>query len=465
MSIDPTDPYPALTALTDGYRAGTVKPSQIVQAHLDRIQRLDPAIGAFQAIYATDAMQAAEAADALFAAGHRIGPFHGIPFVLKDICDVAGRITTSGSAATADRISPLTGTVAHRLIAAGGILIGKTKTVEYALGGWGTNQHMGTPRNPWDMNVHRVPGGSSSGTGAGVAAGFAVCGVGTDTGGSVRLPAAFCGVTGLKLTEGRLPTDGILPLSHTLDTPGPLARSVENALIMYLVMAGVEGWAIERDRSAASGPFAALHAGVGGLRLGVLDDRERAACGQDVLDTYDAAVAALHDRGAACQVFHAPRGYDALTSDSGRLIAAEGYHHHGHLYDDPSLPMDEDVRTRMLGGKGISADDYMAMMRDRTHAAQAYLGAMEGFDAILTPTMTVSAPAVDTVDQAVSPAHFTRHVNYMGLCALAVPSGLTGQGLPGSLQIVARANCEDMAIRIGAALEHALPAMPNPDLP
>jgi aspartyl-tRNA(Asn)/glutamyl-tRNA(Gln) amidotransferase subunit A len=323
---------------------------------------------------------------------------------------------------------------------------------------------MGTPRNPWDMSVHRVPGGSSAGTGAGVAAGLAVCGVGTDTGGSVRLPAGFCGIAGLKVTEGRLPTDGIIPLSQTLDTPGPVARSVEDTVLMFQVMDGAEGWAIDRDRTHCHGLHAALRRGVAGLRLGVLDDRERAECTTDVLEAYDAAVDRLRHLGADLQVFRTPRGYADLTAASGRLIAAEGYYHHGHLYEQNELPMDEDVRARMLAGRDVSAVDYLRIFDDRERTRSAYLGAMDGFDAVLTPTMTTAAPGIDEVDQAVSPAHFTRHVNYLGMCALAVPTTLTPAGLPTSLQVIARGDDEAMAVRIGAALEAAQPPTARPEL-
>ena len=464
MTIDPTAPYPSLTGLADAYRSGEVRPSEVMRALLDRIERLEPSIGAYQALYAEDAMMAAEAADRAIASGHRIGPFHGIPFGLKDICDLEGRVTTGGSMAMKDRISPTTGTITRRLIQAGGIVVGKTKTVECALGGWGTNQHMGTPRNPWDMEAHRIPGGSSAGTGAGVAAGLAVCGVGTDTGGSVRLPAGFCGLVGLKVTEGRLPTDGIMPLSHTLDTPGPLARSVEDAITMFLVMDGGEGWALDRAEAERSGLYATLTQGVAGLRLGILQQSERDECEPEVLAAYDEAVARLASLGAELVAFETPRPYAELTSACGLLIASEGYHHHGHLYDRADLPMDEDVRVRMLAGRDVSAQEYLAIADDRAETTRSYLAAMEGVDAVLTPSMPMTAPLLAEVDQAVAPSHFTRHVNYLGMCALALPTGLSPDGLPTSMQIIGRGHDEAMALRIGAALEAALPERPNPML-
>ncbi len=463
MTIDPTDPFPSLAALSDGFRSGALRPSAVVAAQLDRISRLDGRIGAYQAVYADQAMQAAEAAERAIASGHRIGPFHGIPFGLKDICDLEGRITTGGSLAMKDRVSKVTGTVTRRLIAAGGIVLGKTRTVECAFGGWGTNQRMGTPWNPWDRKVHRVPGGSSAGSAAAVAAGMAVCAVGTDTGGSVRLPAGFCGLTGLKVTEGRLPTDGIIPLSHTLDTPGPLARSVIDAVLMFEVMDGREGWAMDRDRAAGAGLYGALGRGVAGLRLGAMDARERAACTAEVLDAYDAALEALGGLGARIEVFTAPRSLADFTSANGRLISAEAYAHHGPMYENRDNPMDEDVRPRILAGRSVSAADYVAILQDRRAAQADYYAAMRGFDAVLTPAMTAVAVPVAEADQAVSPGHFTRPFNYLGMCGLALPTGLSSGGLPTSLQIAARGGDEATALRIGAALEAAQAAPAWPD--
>ena len=459
-----TDAFQSLTALAAAFRDGSQRPSEVTRAHLDRIARLDTKIGAYQVVYAEEAMQAAEAADKALASGHRIGPFHGIPFGLKDICDWEGRVTTGGSLAMKDRVSPTTGTLARRLIAAGGIVLGKTKTVECAFGGWGTNQRMGTPWNPWDMATQRVPGGSSAGSAAATAAGMATCAVGTDTGGSVRLPAAFCGLTGLKVTEGRLPTDGIIPLSHTLDTPGPMARSLADAALMFEVMDGREGWQIDRDLAEGAGLYRLAGQGVAGLRLGALDPVERDVCSDEILDAYDAALDVLRSLGAVIEVFAPPRGYGALTEANGMLISAEGFVHHGHLYGDPDQPMDEDVRPRFLAGQDIPAADYIHILQDRQAAKQDYYRAMRGFDAVLTPTMMETACPVAEVDQAVSPGYFTRPFNYLGMCALALPIGTVDHGLPASLQIAARGGGEEMALRVGAALEAALPMMPWPEL-
>src|ERR1700747_1900872 len=222
--------------MSDEIRARRLSPVDLVEAALKRIEAADRKLRAFVEVYDKEARLAAEAADKAIRSGHRIGPLHGIPIALKDLIEIEGRVTTGGSPVWRQRRSAFTATLAQRLIAAGLIVIGKTHTVEFAMGGWGTNQHRGTPWNPWDPEVARTPGGSSSGSGVAVAAGFAPWAIGTDTGGSVRLPASWCGLSGLKTTIGRISTFGVLPLSTTLDTLGPMCRSVEDAALLYSAM-------------------------------------------------------------------------------------------------------------------------------------------------------------------------------------------------------------------------------------
>ena len=207
------DPLNTIHGLHRSYKNGSAKPSTVVQSYLEKIIRLNPVLGSYEVVWADTAMEAAEAADKSFATGYFSNPFLGVPFALKDIFHVKGKVTTCGSAAMLDNVACKTSTIVQRLFSAGGVVLGKTKTVECAFGGWGTNQKMGTPINPWDMEKHRIPGGSSSGSAVAVASGMAPCAIGSDTGGSVRLPAAFCGLVGLKVTAGRLPTKGIMPLS------------------------------------------------------------------------------------------------------------------------------------------------------------------------------------------------------------------------------------------------------------
>src|SRR3954453_21184847 len=225
-----TDPcFLPARVLAAGIAARRLSPVDVVEAMLARIAAHDPKLHAFIDIYAEDARLAAEAAEKAIRAGHAVGPLHGVPIALKDLIDLEGRITTGGSAVWRERRSAVTATLARRFFAAGMIVLGKTHTVEFAMGGWGTNQHMGTPWNPWDLEVPRTPGGSSAGSGVAVAAGLAPWAIGTDTGGSGRLPASWCGLSGLKTTIGRVSTHGILPLAPSLDTPGPMAPPVGDA--------------------------------------------------------------------------------------------------------------------------------------------------------------------------------------------------------------------------------------------
>src|SRR5437762_6981270 len=300
MRSSNTDPtYQPAHQLAAEIAARRLSPVDIVEAFLARIARLDGKLHAYIDVYADDARLAAEGADKAIRSGHAVGPLHGVPIALKDLIDLEGRVTTGGSMVWRERRSPATATLARRLIAAGMIVIGKTHTVEFAMGGWGTNQHMGTPWNPWDPAAARTPGGSSAGSGVAVAAGMAPWAIGTDTGGSVRLPASWCGLTGLKTTIGRVSTYGILPLAPSLDTPGPMARSVEDAALLCGVMQGADPLD-PRTLSAPppSDPMPALRRGVKGLRLARMPNAERDGCTPEVLAAYDEALETLARLGA-----------------------------------------------------------------------------------------------------------------------------------------------------------------------
>jgi len=429
--------------------------AELVEACLDRIARRDPTLHAFIAVYRDDARLAAEAADGARRAGHAIGPLHGIPIALKDLVDLEGRVTIGGSKARAGRISPGTATLARRVVEAGMIVLGKTHTVEFAMGGYGTNAHLGTPWNPWDLRVHRTPGGSSSGSGVAVAAELAPIAIGTDTGGSVRLPAAYCGIVGLKVTVGRISTHGVLPLSATLDTPGPMARSVEDAALLFRVLQGPDPHDPRTRLEPPVDPLPALRRGVAGLRLGVLPDAERAGTDAEVLEAYDRAVDALAQLGARIERVRLPGTFGDYVDGAGRIITPEAYHVFGALAEDPALPLDPTVRVRVLQGREVPARDYLEALRRQAEDQRAYAAATADLDAVLTPTTRTPAIPLTEVDQAITPAHFTRMANYLGLCALALPNGLTRAGLPTSLQIVAPALGEAAALRIGWAYEQA----------
>jgi aspartyl-tRNA(Asn)/glutamyl-tRNA(Gln) amidotransferase subunit A len=444
------------TELSTAIAARRLSPIEVVDAFLSRIAAQDQQLHAYIATYADDARQAAEGADKAIRAGHAVGPLHGVPIALKDLIDLEGRVTTGGSAVWRERRSPATATLARKFFAAGMIVLGKTHTVEFAMGGWGTNYHMGTPWNPWDTNVARTPGGSSSGSGVAVASAMAPWAIGTDTGGSVRLPASWCGITGLKTTVGRVSCYGILPLAPSLDTPGPMARSVEDAALLFSIMQGAD----PLDRLTLSAPppvdpFATLRRGVKGLRLARMPASERDGCDPEMLAAYDGALEALAREGAEIVDVKLPIAFTDAPAATGRIIGSEAYRLTGALVDDPSLPIDPAVRPRIQLGRDIRAHQYLAALAERDRMKADFLAALDGVDALLTPTTQTAAIPNDAVDQNTTPAHFTRVFNLLEMCALAVPSGFTAAGLPLSLQVACRPYGEAMALRIGWAYQQA----------
>jgi aspartyl-tRNA(Asn)/glutamyl-tRNA(Gln) amidotransferase subunit A len=288
--------------------------------------------------------------------------------------------------------------------------------------------------------------------------------MGSDTGGSIRLPAAYCGLVGLKVTAGRLPLHGIMPLSQSLDTPGPIAQTVLDCLIMFDVLDGREGWKIAQDMDNGDGLYAVLNKGVSGLRLGSLADSERQQCSEDMLASYDVALDRLRAMGAEITPFENPVSYGDMADDNGMITAVEAFHNHGRFYKDPDLPMDEDVRTRMLLGEHYHAHDYFRVLQQRKEIMADFGDAMRGFDALAMPSSTSTAPALADVDQAVSPGYFTRPFNFLEMCGLSLPINLASDGMPTSIQIVGKAHDETMCLRVGAALELDLPPIGRPDL-
>ncbi len=443
-------------ALSAGLTGGQFSPVDVVDACLARIAALEPKLHAFVHVHEAEARQAAEAADKAIRAGRRLGPLHGIPIAVKDLVEIKGHATAAGCAVWRDRISTFNATLVDKLLAAGMIVLGKTHTVEFAYGAWGTNQHMGTPWNPWDPDVHRTPGGSSSGSAVAVAARMAPCAIGTDTGGSVRIPASWCGITGLKTSLGRISTHGVIPLSPTLDTPGPITRSVEDCATLLMLLQGGDAADPLTANLAPSAPMADLKLGVKDLRLARLPDSERAEFDAEILAAYDRSLKELSALGA--EIVDLPQGGKSLRESGdlvGRIISAECYPRLKELVDNDALPLDEAVRVRVRAGATISPSDYAAMLAERERAKQDFAVRIKGVDAVLTPgTMTPPIPVAE-VDQRGTPALSTRWVNFLDLCALALPNGMTSHALPTSLQIVCRGGAEAMALRIGWALESA----------
>jgi len=330
--------------------------------------------------------------------------------------------------------------------------------VEFAFGGWGTNPVCGAPWNPWDTKVQRVPGGSSSGSGVAVAAGLAPAAIGSDTGGSVRIPAALNGITGLKTTYGLISLHGAVPLSTTLDTIGPMTRTAEDAALLTAVMAGPD----RNDPNTLRAPDLdfgdlAKPADIRGVRIAVLPaDHFPAAVHPDVIRVWMDAVAALRKLGARVEETKVPIDFNEVMLRNGRLIAAEAYALHRAYIEDAALPIGPAVRARVLAGKAITAADYISARGDQRRMSVAFAAWMRDWDALLTPVNPLPAIPLDQVDESLTPmATFTRAGNYLTACGLSLPAGFSKEGLPIGVQLLGAPFAEPMLIRIGRAFQAA----------
>jgi len=432
---------------------------EIVEACLARIDAFDPHLHAFVEVYRDDALAAADAADRDRQAGSAPGPLAGLPIALKDLFHIEGRQTTAGSKSWLGRISDHTATAVERLGAAGMIPLGKTHMVEFAFGGWGRNQPMGAPWNPWDNATHRVAGGSSSGSAVAVAGGLCPAAIGSDTGGSIRIPAALCGLTGLKPTYGRVSLYGAVPLSGTLDSIGPLARTVEDAARLTAAMSGPD----PRDPATLVAPHGDLEAALAGaadirgMRITALAPEAFPAYTlPEVIHAYDTAIIALRELGARVDAAPFPLDFEDMMVRNGRIIATEAYALHRAYIEDPSLDIDPWVRRRVLGGKGVSAADYIELLALRRRAMAEFAHWMRDRDALLTPTLPITATPLADVDEALTPlATWTRTANYLGACALSLPAGFSAAGLPIGVQVTGAAFADATLVRIGRAYQQA----------
>ena len=337
------------------------------------------------------------------------------------------------------------------------IPLGKTHMVEFAFGGWGRNPPMGAPWNPWDLRTHRVAGGSSSGSAVAVAAGMAPAAIGSDTGGSIRIPSALCGLTGLKPTYGLVSLYGAVPLSATLDSIGPLARSVDDAALLVAAMAGPDPHdpATLNAPAVDFGDSSGASRNLAGVRIAVLaPDRLRSSTLSDIVEATRNASDVLRDLGATVTIEDIPIDFDKVAEANGRIIAAEAWALHRAYIEDETLDIDPWVRRRVLGGKALTGEQYRELLGARQLAMSAFADWMRGRDALLTPTLPITATPLADVDEATAPlATFTRVANYLGACALSLPAGFSGDGLPVGVQLLGAAFTDAVLVRIGRAFQ------------
>jgi aspartyl-tRNA(Asn)/glutamyl-tRNA(Gln) amidotransferase subunit A len=461
---------PAVQTLREAATAiarGTLRAEALLEACLDRVARAQPKLNCFIRLTTDTARQAARAADAAVKARRTLAPLHGIPLAHKDMFYRAGEVCSCGSKIRADFLPDRTATVLARLDAAGALDLGRLNMAEFAMGPTGHNDHFGRCRNPWNLDY--ISGGSSSGSGAVVAAGLVFGALGSDTGGSVRLPAAACGIVGIKPTFGRVSRYGCMPLSHSLDCIGVLARSVGDCARLFSVIAGadvhdamsaaVAAPDYERGLDEASQPGA-----LGGVTVGIPDRHYYEGVNDEVGTLLAASRAVLEARGA--KIVDVEIGDHGAISDlSSAVLWSEALDL--HLPWLRARPQDyaAQTRARLLVGLGVPAALYLGAVRARTRLLEELLrGALAKCDVLHVPVLKRSVPTAAETDVGGSAAMGdvlgqivanTRPLNYLGLPALSVPIGFTGNGLPQAMQLVARPFREHLLFRIGAAYEAA----------
>jgi aspartyl-tRNA(Asn)/glutamyl-tRNA(Gln) amidotransferase subunit A len=455
---------PALMSLTEVAKAIAEKKLSSREATascLDRIAKHNPKLNAFMAIETDAALRAADSADAALAKGNPAGALHGVPLAHKDMYYETGKVVTSGSKIRKDYVATTTSTALQRLNDAGAVRLGSLQMVEFAFGPTGHNPHYGAVRNPW--NTDRITGGSSSGSGSAVAARLTFAALGSDTGGSIRMPAHFCGVTGLKTSVGRVSRAGAMPLSWSLDTVGPLARTAEDCALLTGLMAGAD----PEDPAASTSPvadyLAATRQSVRGLKIGLpsayyVDDLDA-----DVARVLDETVAVLRKEGAEIVKVELP-DQRQLSAACQIVLATEAASLHKRWMIERPQDYSPQVLMRLQNGLAIPAVTYLETMRWRGPALAAWLAAVQGTDAVIAPVAPMPAPTLAESDVGNSMeaeaviqriTRFTRPVNYLGLPSLAIPSGFTGSGLPVGMQLIGRSFDEATILRIGAAFQRA----------
>ena len=442
-----------LHALAENLRAGRTSALALAEAALARAEdAAGEGTRTFTALHRERALAMARASDTLRAAGIVRSPLEGLPVSIKDLFDVAGEVTRAGSVVLRDHApAPRNATIVQRLIAAGAVIVGRTNMTEFAFSGLGLNPHYGTPRNPWDRRTGRIPGGSSSGAAISVTDGMAAVAIGTDTGGSVRIPSALCGLTGFKPSARRVPMDGALPLSRALDSIGPLAASVRCCALVDAILAGDE-----------PGPLVAAE--LDGARLAIPEEVVLDALDDDVARAFDAACARLAGAGARIRRIRVP-AFARLPALHGRgtLATAEAWQTNRGLAESRAEAYDPRVLARMRPGAAMGAADLLDLQAARQQWIAEVSAGVAGIDALLMPTVPIVAPPIAPLQA--DDALYTRTnglvlrnptlINFLDGCAISLPCHEPGSA-PVGLMLAAPGGHDARLLALGLAVEERL---------
>ncbi len=444
----------SIRAIAQAVRGGEISFEELMGEAVVRHKRYDDTLKAYKHFDGDGAKDSARAADALLAQGHDVGPLMGMPISVKDIFGVTGMPTWGGTNKEMDIQWATDGPMMQALRRYMAIPTGKTHTIEFAFGAVGTSYHYGAPRNPWDAENHRVSGGSSVGAGISLAEGSSLMALGTDTGGSVRIPAAVTGSVGLKVTIDRWSTDGIVPLSTGFDTPGFLTRSVEDAIIGF--------GAIDPEYDDPEALFQDLDGiDVGDLRLGICDEHFWDNCSPGVAEGVQAAIDELEKQGAHLIKIPMAEATEARAClFDAFLFGVEGLSHVQEHFSDRWDSIDPTIERRLNHGIDIKGVDYYSNMRKLDYLNGVICDRLRHVDALLTPTVVRTPPTVEEVkdidDYFVANGLMTQNtqpINMLHLCGITIPIGQDVAGMPVGLQLSGASGTEERVLSTALACE------------
>lgn len=438
-----------------------ISPVELTEAYLDRIEKTEGKINSYISVYKESARKVAKGLEDMQMAGHFLGPLHGIPVALKDNISLKGLATTAGSKILADNIPDADAPVARRLKSAGAVILGKTNMHELAWGAITDNPHYGASRNPWDPT--RYVAGSSGGSGASVANGTSLVALGTDTGGSVRLPSAINGTVGMRPTLGRVSIEGIIPLAWTLDTCGPLTRTVKDNAIMMNVMAGFERTDPSTSSETACDYTADLNIGAKNLRIGIIPDILFKDDQPDVIKAVQGAMDAFKAMGAKIVEFSSEHlGFETTTMATNIITAVESSTWHQKLIRERPEDYGLDCRSLIEAGEFLTGTNYANAQRYRRVLMDDFKAAFKEIDFFLMPTIPFTALPLGNYELVINGEQknfldltltYSCIPSLCGLPAMSLPCGLDHNGLPIGLQLMGRPFDEVTLYRAGAAFE------------
>ena len=450
--------YSSVAELAPRIKNGDISPVDIVRTSLDRISQLEPSLNAFLEVWGDSALQQATEAEQAISSGDYLGPLHGIPVGLKDLIDVSGKETTGGSKVLAGNVATVDATVVTQLKAAGAILIGKMNLVEFAFGATGLNPHTGDVKNPWDTT--RITAGSSSGSAAAVAAGMIPVTLGSDTGGSVRMPAAVCGIAGLKPTYGRVSRNGVLDLSWSMDHVGPMTRTTEDCALLMNVLSGYDPLDPASSKEPVPDFTSGIDRGLGGLKIGVPQDYFfNDSVDPEIVASVRAAIGLMTSNGA--EIVDIPMPW----VDKGRRINLgvmypEATSVHEKMLANHTEKYSPLVRHRIQSGFNVSAIDYVRAQRARQWFSYQMAESMKKVDVLITPSVPIQTPTIADCTPAPGKttaggelAIFTGVFDTTGQPSHSIPCGFTTSGMPIGMMITGHPFDESTVLRVGHAFE------------